>query len=653
MGPQSYINAIRLVPMYFGAMNLSLNTFISAAFYSLMGTAALAQDCPGGQSPFTLQLYTDAWGYEVYWEMTPEGDPCGTNTLYWGGNASGVGCDGEGSADAPAGNYASNATFILDTLCATPGEAITLHHVDSYGDGGTYFEVFAGGVLTHSFPGTGDGNVWTFDPFMSNGPDYDSPCAALDIEVDGPLVLLHNDSCTAAYAEPGAPTFDGVYSCQINGGWCEGGVTGSAWLSFVATSENCWITSCTDSTDFDTQMALWKVDDCQDFDTYELVAANDDLPGGCDNGAFYASGLWTGCLNAGETYWIQIDGWQNARGQAGVRIESVADQPTVTSSVGGLDCASDKEEDPNGTIVLNISGTGSNYSVAWIGPNNFSAGEQQISGLGGGTYSAAILTSCGNSLTHSVTLTEPDPLALSLELVQPGCPELPNGEAFLEVSGGTAPYDIQWLDVFGELGSGNMIDGLPEGQFSVQLEDDNGCEAALDFSLTAEDDAFAFTLGPDTTLCEDGQLVLSAPAGLEYLWSNGSVDQFIVVNASELGPGTYPYTVEASNAFGCSHADAIFITVFDCTMSTEDLDATALTVAPNPAMDDMGWEVRTTGSLQTQGWVLRDALGRVVQAGRWSNPGSGALRIPAGQLAKGAYTLQLEEASEVLRLLKH
>jgi len=81
MGPQSYINEIRLVPMYFGAMNLSLNTFISAALFSLLGTSALAQDCPDGQSPFTLQPHTDAWRYEAYSEMTPEGDPCGTNTL--------------------------------------------------------------------------------------------------------------------------------------------------------------------------------------------------------------------------------------------------------------------------------------------------------------------------------------------------------------------------------------------------------------------------------------------------------------------------------------------------------------------------------------------------------------------------------------------
>ena len=129
-----------------------------------------AQDCPEGQSPFTLQLYTDAWGYEVYWELTPRRGGLWKQYPLLGGNALNVGCDGEGIADALAGDYASNATFILDTLCATPGEAITLHHVDSYGDGGTFFEVYGNGVLTHSFPGSGFGNIWTFGPLGHVGP---------------------------------------------------------------------------------------------------------------------------------------------------------------------------------------------------------------------------------------------------------------------------------------------------------------------------------------------------------------------------------------------------------------------------------------------------------------------------------------------------
>lgn len=614
---------------------------------------AWGQDCPDGQEPFELRIHTDAWGYELYWELTEQGESCGVDALYWGGNAAGVGCDGEGIPEAPAGNYASYATFILDTLCAVPGEMLTLHHVDSYGDGGTFFEVYANGVLTHSFYGTGGGNTWDLNPFELFGPAYDSPCGAAEIEVDGPMVVVANDSCGAAYGEPGGPDFPGVYSCQINGAWCEGAVTGSAWLTFQATAGNCRISACTDSTDFDTQMALWKADDCGDFSTYTLVGANDDLPGGCGPGAYYSSALWTGCLDSGATYLIQIDGWADARGTAGVTIESSDDPEEITGITAGLACALGKEDDPNGTIVLNPIGMGSDFTAAWIGPNGFTGEGQQISGLYGGTYSAVIVSNCGTSFTYSVTLDEPAPIVLDLELIPPGCPDQPNGSASIGVAGGSEPYTITWSGATGELGTGTTVAELAEGAYTVFVEDDNGCSEQVEFNLEAEDDAFAFSLGPDTVICEDEQLVLSAPAGLEYLWSNGSVDQFIVVSGADLGAGTFPYTVEASNAFGCSHADAIFVTVFDCTTGLEEAESEGLSAYPNPVTHDGAWTIQGTAphAEWSGDWVLMDDAGRLVQSGRASTLGHEMkLEVSAQGLAKGSYLWVAKGTDTAVRL---
>ena len=627
--------------------------FIFSLCLILPSAMLVAQDCPEGQDPFEMRVHTDAWGYELYWELSSQGELCGANALYWGGNAADVGCDGQGIPEAPAGSYASNTTFILDTLCATPGEMLTLHHVDSYGDGGTFFEVYANGVLTHSFYGTGGGNTWDLNPFELFGPAYDSPCGAAEIEVDGPMVVVSNDSCGAAYGEPGGPNFPGVYSCQINGAWCEGAVTGSAWLTFQATSGNCRISACTDTTDFDTQMALWKADDCGDFSTYTLVGANDDLPGGCGPGAYYSSALWTGCLDSGATYLIQIDGWADARGTAGVTIESSDDPEEITGITAGLACALGKEDDPNGTIVLNPIGMGSDFTAAWIGPNGFTGEGQQISGLYGGTYSAVIVSNCGTSFTYSVTLDEPDPIVLDLELVPPGCPDQPNGSAAIGVAGGSAPYEITWSGATGELGTGTTVAELAEGAYTVFVEDDNGCSDQVDFNLVAEDDAFAFSLGPDTVICEDEQLVLSAPAGLEYLWSNGSIDQFIVVSGADLGAGTYPYTVEASNAFGCSHADAIFVTVFDCTTGLEEAETKGLSAYPNPVTHDGAWIIQGTAphAAWSGDWVLMDDAGRVVRMGRASTLGHEMkLEVSAQGLAQGSYLWVARGTDTVVRL---
>ena len=163
------------------------------------------------------------------------------------------------------------------------------------------------------------------------------------------------------------------------------------------------------------------------------MGANDDIPGGCGPGNGYASAFWTGCLDSGATYLIQVDGWYGSRGTAGIVIESVDTEEVITSATGGLSCPLGKEEDPNGTIVLNPVGMGSDFTAAWVGPNGFSGEGQQISGLTAGTYSAVVVSNCGGTQTHSVTLTEPAPISTNLGVVPPLCSELADGTASLAV----------------------------------------------------------------------------------------------------------------------------------------------------------------------------------------------------------------------------
>ncbi|MFM9005282.1 MAG: hypothetical protein ACKOSR_07235, partial [Flavobacteriales bacterium] len=59
--------------------------------------------CDSSWAHIQMNVTTDAWGYETYWEIVPGDSSCGQGTLYWGGN-SGVGCDGNPSA----GGYPSN-----------------------------------------------------------------------------------------------------------------------------------------------------------------------------------------------------------------------------------------------------------------------------------------------------------------------------------------------------------------------------------------------------------------------------------------------------------------------------------------------------------------------------------------------------------------
>ena len=128
------------------------------------GSAANAQ-CPGGQMGVTVDVVTDTWGYEAYWEVTPTGSACGTGTIGAFGNFGVVGCLGGGlqtAAGTDPGAYANNTTITENVGCLDIGSCFDIHFVDDYGDGGTTFQVYLDGVATDFFTGAGTGNVFNF-----------------------------------------------------------------------------------------------------------------------------------------------------------------------------------------------------------------------------------------------------------------------------------------------------------------------------------------------------------------------------------------------------------------------------------------------------------------------------------------------------------
>ncbi|MGB0424618.1 MAG: hypothetical protein ACPGED_09850, partial [Flavobacteriales bacterium] len=65
--------------------------------------------CDVGEVEVTIDVITDNWGYEAYWQLQPQGVNCGNDNLFEGGNENQVGCNGAGDEDATPGNgYGNN-----------------------------------------------------------------------------------------------------------------------------------------------------------------------------------------------------------------------------------------------------------------------------------------------------------------------------------------------------------------------------------------------------------------------------------------------------------------------------------------------------------------------------------------------------------------
>lgn len=157
-----------------------ITTILSAAA-ALLATSAATAQCPGGQSTVTIDVTTDSWGYECYWELTPTGAGCGNSTIAQFGNIAEVGCGGGGAQVASAGGYGDNMTTTEDLGCMVNDACFDINYVDDWGDGGADFDVYVNGLLVESFTGTNDGGVFTFcvsapaayDAEITNGMPYE------------------------------------------------------------------------------------------------------------------------------------------------------------------------------------------------------------------------------------------------------------------------------------------------------------------------------------------------------------------------------------------------------------------------------------------------------------------------------------------------
>lgn len=135
-----------------------LLTFLPISFIA----ATSFGQCPAGQANVTVDVTTDNWGYECYWDLTAAGAGCGVNPIMVFGNTAEVNCTSGGSQVATAGGYADNATVTETIGCLNIGSCFDINYVDDYGDGGATFTVNIDGTALPVFTGTNAGNTFTF-----------------------------------------------------------------------------------------------------------------------------------------------------------------------------------------------------------------------------------------------------------------------------------------------------------------------------------------------------------------------------------------------------------------------------------------------------------------------------------------------------------
>jgi hypothetical protein len=743
--------------------------------------------CNPAEVAWHMNVFTDSWGYETYWELVPAGNACGVGTLAWGSNQATVGCSGAGEQNADGSGYPSNVVIETPPVCLTVGQGYTLIFVDDWGDGGLVFETFEAGSLTGWYTGTGTGNTWDFVAGFSALPAHDSPCNAAEILAGtAQAIALDNRNCVVQSAELEPALGE---TCQAQGIWCDGGATRTVWAHWVVPDEGHYaISTCHHGTQVDTQIAVWAGAACDDWESFELVSANDDAFGGCEAPACVAPpacvdvaswayarvidalpgccnmawdgacqsaydgyladcaaaaegchyvlqghdsygdgwngcavswkvngvdqtltftsgheaqwelpvspgdalevtwipGDWVeeasftlydafgnvlyasvagppagllyagdavcqmgfgahpqaarctvGCLPAGTSCWIQIDGHGDEAGPLVLTIHPIAPGETIVAQVTPAVCPGGLGLPAEGGILPILPGWGINFDATWTGPDGFASTEQFLPHVAPGVYHLVATDDCGAQLEVEFEVPGPAPFHFENTIVPP-CAGPASGEAAVQVSGGTAPYALSWTHPDGTQSTGTSASGLALGLHLVQVTDALGCSLIQGITMGAEW-LPAFSWSDTLWTCLGDELWLDAPVAGTYVWSDGTTGASLQLSSSDWGVGFHAVGLTVYNDDGCWFADTLAWGVEVCAGAASGTFERQGFVFPNPAVASIQWS--TTGPLSEARALEMFALdGRLVAC--WDAAVCRSGRLARGDWPDGVYVLQ-------------
>ncbi len=140
---------------------LITQTIIAALVFS--GFYAPGQ-CPGGTDSVYIDVTTTNRGYEVYWQLVPDTNPCGVGTIFTGGNLSQMNCNGANANVAIPGNgYGNNITITEGPFCLTTNAQYSIRFIDDAGASDNFFTVKIKGQPVYIYHSLSNTELFTFD----------------------------------------------------------------------------------------------------------------------------------------------------------------------------------------------------------------------------------------------------------------------------------------------------------------------------------------------------------------------------------------------------------------------------------------------------------------------------------------------------------
>ncbi|MEQ9188790.1 MAG: gliding motility-associated C-terminal domain-containing protein [Cryomorphaceae bacterium] len=174
----------------------------------------------------------------------------------------------------------------------------------------------------------------------------------------------------------------------------------------------------------------------------------------------------------------------------------------------------------DGSVTAIASGGTAPYTLTWNG----TIVADTLFNLTAGSYIVVASDNGSCTATDTVVVTEPDAITASFSNVQnPSCPGDTNGQATVNVSGGTPGYSYLWPN-----GSTDSVaTGLSDGTYCVTITDAAGCQDTFCIGIndpSGMTNSFSGITTSSCTVC-DGNATANPVGGngtaYTYLWDNG------------------------------------------------------------------------------------------------------------------------------------
>ncbi|MEP2278699.1 SprB repeat-containing protein, partial [Maribacter sp.] len=278
-------------------------------------------------------------------------------------------------------------------------------------------------------------------------------------------------------------------------------------------------------------------------------------------------------LEAGTYSVIITDANFNSNNDAGCQFIS---EDIIVTEPGQLVATIEQTEfiacsgDASAEIVANVQGGVLPYTYQWYeddNGNNILLEEESdiINNLANGTY--YLIATDDNDISiesNRIVITQPSLLEITVDNVTNVlCSGESTGAISVTVSGGTPPYQYYWSN--GE--TLPDITGLEAGEYTIEVEDNEGCIAEQSIVIASPNEAIEITESILTNASDyqvnDGSIAIEVAGGQEpytYTWIQSSTDAVISNEATISNLSADTYTVIISDVYDCDVTEIYEIT---------------------------------------------------------------------------------------------